>query len=62
METFIPDVYEDIVGIINITTLTNRYRARSIEFRGELLSKFIFLADKVGKAADSNRDCGKYDI
>jgi len=24
METFIPDVYEDIVGIINITTLTNR--------------------------------------
>ena len=25
-------------------------------------SKFPFLADKVEKAADSNRDCGKYDI
>ena len=34
----------------------------SIETIGELWSKLPFLADKVGKAADCNRDYGKYDI
>ena len=36
--------------------------ARSLVYTGELWSKFPFLADKVEKAAVSNRDCGIYDI
>ena len=33
-----------------------------LKYTGELWSKFPFRADKVEKATDSNRDCGKYDI
>ena len=38
------------------------FNPRSLEYTGELWSKFPFLADKVEKAADSNKDCCKYDI
>ena len=37
-------------------------KPRSLEYTEELWSKFPFLADKVEKAADSNKDCSKYNI
>ena len=50
------------LNLCMFTENKNAIAPRSLKYTGELWSKFPFQADKVEKAADSNRDCGKYDI
>ena len=49
-------------GKINLGEFFYQLESRSLEYTGALCSKFSFLADRVEKAADSNKDCSKYDI
>ena len=53
---------ENIATVLENPIPGTHTNSRSLEFRGEQWSKSSFLADKVEKAAESNRGWDKYDI